>query len=78
MKWLKISDELPSFDEWVLVLADNRISVGQYLNWDGRLFWNSQSSEDSCCSCSKTDFKDVTHWLHLPELPDRKQKDFVL
>lgn len=73
MKWISVKDRLPKYDEWVLVFADSRISIGKYVNSHGRLFWSSQSSEDSCCSCSQTDFKEVTLWMPLPEEPNKSQ-----
>lgn len=73
MEWVSVKEILPEIDRWVLVFADNRISIGQYCkytNHDDKSFWHSQSSQDSCCSCDGADFKEVTHWMPLPSCPE--------
>lgn len=56
--WLKVTDVLPAFDEWVLVYSDGiddmRFDIG-YIDADGWvcLGWNYP----------------VTHWMPLPEAP---------
>lgn len=61
MNWIKVSDELPKFDTYVLTTdgRDIRISVYQDMSdIDSCNRWHSEFWEVN-----------VTHWMSLPELP---------
>lgn len=56
-KWISVKDEMPEFNEDILVYY----KCGDY----GVSF----RTEDWFCANDDKDFNDVTHWMKLPEPP---------
>lgn len=71
MKWCSVDDKLPEINEKVLFYSIQdkyleRIYMG-YLNHEG---WNIYSPYTSICL--KELFTKVTHWMELPEYPNKE------
>lgn len=80
MKWIKISDRLPDFYDFVLVLADNLgtnepkpISIARI---DKNGFWEFCNKAPLMPNYGAwmdieypMDMDDITHWMQLPKMP---------
>lgn len=60
MKWIKVTDRLPNESKEISYLVFNgyEIDMGKYY---GKVFQNRYHY-----------FNDVTHWMPLPELPEKE------
>jgi len=64
MNWIKVEDELPSYDKLVLVYecTHENIRTGLLYRTDGKgHHWYDRNEEYSL---------DVTHWMPLPKTPE--------
>lgn len=59
MFWIDVRDHMPDDETTVLVASDSDVTTGYHAN---ELWWD-------CCSDANN--IDVTHWMDLPELPNR-------
>jgi hypothetical protein len=72
MKWISVKDRTPELHQVVLVwssavwLASYAQSIGQ------ESFWNCAEYDDSCFMSDL-----VTHWMPLPDRPDRDESEEV-
>lgn len=80
MKWISVKDKLPEENICVLMLIDEKMFVGYYVQ-------SSKAGAHSpdivpyfdmlcepCCHHDYPDMKDrerISHWMPLPELPER-------
>ena len=64
-EWINVNDRLPQNFETVLALCkDDGMFVGRYTSWGHWEIWTAMKS-------TKIVKRTVTHWMILPELPER-------
>lgn len=65
MKWISVKEKLPNKNRRVLFYSKNKIIVLGFFSDDG---WTEESSEGIC----KLNYRNVTHWMPLPNPPKEK------
>lgn len=69
MGWISVKDELPDYRENVIVFTEGHIDVGHLARGRyGSLWWE----RDSVNAWKDNEvLKDVTHWMPLPDEPEK-------
>lgn len=67
-KWISVEDQLPDFQQEVLIFSDNQIGISEYLPLsenDSGISFMEGFYTDGACSIDTN----VTHWMLLPIAP---------
>ena len=72
-EWVSVEDRLPDYSDGMVLLTDGNIVQTGYRNWLFRMDW----LPGVYCPKQRPSGGEmrVTHWLPLPEPPERKSED---
>ena len=77
MKWISVKDRLPEVKQRVLLFTEGEAIEGWLTDVEG-VHWYFITLSIHGCGCCGEDDDEVTHWMPLPEPPERKQDDVRL
>lgn len=73
MEWIKCSDRMPADETPVLIVHGGSVKIGEvrweHPGWEDTYesfqYWDNPEHDGQCW-----DWIDVTHWMHIPPLPN--------
>ena len=70
MQWISVKDRMPVLGEQVLV-SDEKFGIllATYKKCEDELYFDEVGTGCGCCCES---LKKITHWMSIPEPPERK------
>lgn len=72
MKWISVEDRLPDGNQYILSYGKNHCGTPICLCiYEILDHWQGFSILQSGCGCCDEDHKNVTHWMPLPDSPDK-------
>lgn len=81
-EWIKCSEQLPEFDQEVLLIWDDQAIIGILTkgkeDWEPEIFWRTLYFYEGKY-CNETESLDgISHWMSKPEPPKDNAADCVL